>query len=111
MATGIYGLQNKLKPTRWYVGQSKDIEHRWNRHYKHLHCKTQPKIYRALKRYGYDNFEKVILEECPIELLNEREAYWATVKNSIEKGYNCAQPDPFLAIDVELFTPINLKKR
>ena len=95
---GIYGLQNKLKPEKWNVGQSAvDICKRWNR-YKHLRCRAQPKVYNALLKYGYDGFEKIILEVCPKEIiekneiqkwLDEREDYWITKFNCVENGYNC----------------------
>ena len=85
---GIYGLQNKLKPEKWYVGASKDIFTRW-RDYRKKWCKKQPKLYHALKKYGYENFEKVILEECSTENLKDRENYWTKNKNAVENGYNC----------------------
>ena len=85
---GIYGLQNKLSPDKWYVGQSLDILSRWDIAYKRMYCKKQPKIYNALKKYGYENFEKVVLEECDESVLTEREDFWMKYYNSIENGYN-----------------------
>ena len=87
---GIYGLRNKLKPDRWYVGQSIDIEDRWGQ-YRLLRCKQQKKIYNALKKYGYEEFDKVLIEECKKELLNEREKYWIKIHNSFGKGYNLTE--------------------
>lgn len=87
---GIYGLRNKLKPEKWNVGQSWDITERWA-NYKRLECKRQRKIYNSLLKYGYDGFEKIILEELvnPTQkLLDEREDYWMKFYNSIESGYN-----------------------
>ena len=87
---GIYGLQNKLKPDKWYVGFSSDIIFRWQKQYQHLQCKKQRKIYNALLKYGYDGFEKVVLEECEKSKLGEREAYWIKEKDSVKRGYNIA---------------------
>lgn len=45
----------------------------------------------AIKKYGKENFEKEILEECDnLEILNEREIFWIKELNSIDKiiGYN-----------------------
>lgn len=86
---GIYGLRNKVND-KWYIGQSIDIHHRWNNAYKLMHCEYQKKIYRALKKYGYDAFDKVILEECveDMNILNQREEYWILYYNSIKNGYN-----------------------
>jgi len=86
---GIYGLKNKFNG-KWYIGQTKNsIQRRWGQ-YKRLDCKNQPKLLRALKKYGYDGFEKINLEICPPnrEVLNSREDYWITEKNSIKGGYN-----------------------
>ena len=86
--TGIYGLRNKTNG-KWYVGQSFDVMYRWD-HYRKLNCKNQPKLYKALKKYGYDNFEKVLFETCePVEwILDYREMYWIRHLNSIANGYN-----------------------
>lgn len=85
---GIYGLQNTING-KWYVGQSRNIKRRWYSAYELLRCKNQIYLYRALCKYGYENFEKVILEECPLDKLNERECYWSIEKNSmVPNGYN-----------------------
>jgi group I intron endonuclease len=45
---------------------------------------------KAINKYGKDNFLVEELEECPIELLDEREAYWIKYYDTYgEKGYNC----------------------
>jgi len=89
--SGIYGLQNKLKPDKWYVGQSIDIQNRWKKNYSTAKCKFQRKLYNALLKYGYENFNKVVLEELenPTQkLLDDREGYWMKHYNCIENGYN-----------------------
>lgn len=44
----------------------------------------------AIKKYGPLNFQKIILEECSKELLNDREQYWIAFYDSMnpEIGYN-----------------------
>jgi group I intron endonuclease len=88
---GIYGLRNKVNG-KWYVGQSVDVLKRWAR-YSVCDCRKQRKLYNALKKYGYDNFEKVILEKCDsIEwILDYREMYWIRYLNSIKIGYNLTE--------------------
>jgi group I intron endonuclease len=86
--TGIYGLRNKING-KWYVGHSRRIYRRWHRAYKKLDCKPQRKLYAALLNYGYENFDKVILEECEKELLLKREVYWIKHYNAVDDGYNC----------------------
>lgn len=88
VVTGIYGLRNKTNG-KWYVGQSFDVLYRWD-HYRKLNCKNQPKLYKALKKYGYDNFENVLFETCePVEwILDYREMYWIRHLDTIANGYN-----------------------
>lgn len=87
MKIGIYGLRNKLN-NKWYVGQSLDIDARW-REYRLLRCKSQPKLYGALLKYGYEGFEPQLLEECDIASLPNREEHWVKEKDSVKNGYNC----------------------
>ena len=86
---GIYGLRNKIN-NKWYVGQSVNIPNRWHLGYELLHCKEQRKIYRALVKYGYDSFEKVILEKCEYVdwILDYRETFWIRKLDCIKNGYN-----------------------
>jgi group I intron endonuclease len=65
-----------------------NIHSAWKGRYKSPSCKAQTKIYNALLKYGYDDFEKVVLEECPKKLLNEREIYWIDYYDSVNNGYN-----------------------
>lgn len=83
---GIYGLRNG-KTGKWYIGQSKDIQYRFGR-YSRLKCKSQRKLFNALVKYGYETFEKIILERCDESVLNEKEIYWINHYNSINEGYN-----------------------
>jgi group I intron endonuclease len=90
--SGIYGLYCRVTG-KWYVGETiNNIVDRWN-DYRIFNCKRPPKIYYALKKYGYDNFDKVIIEECKPDqdILNLREDFWINEKNSILNGYNCKQ--------------------
>lgn len=90
---GIYGLY--CKPTgKWYIGQSLNIKDRWKNAYKNLSCRGQIKIYRALKKYGYDQFDKIVLEETASDksILNDRETYWCAKYDSVNNGYNIRAP-------------------
>lgn len=50
-------------------------------------------FYRAIKKYGWENFEHIVLEENinSLEKANEREKFWIAFYNATnkEKGYNC----------------------
>ena len=86
---GIYKITNK-KNGKAYVGQSNNIERRFTQHcYKGE--KSRIPLDMAIQKYGKDNFAFEIIEECPLEKLNERESYWIKYYNTIENGYNCSE--------------------
>jgi group I intron endonuclease len=83
---GIYGIVSPSN--KFYIGQSIKIEVRWL-HYSSLDCIDQPKLYNSLLKYGVDNHKFLIIEECCIDLLNERERYWQEHYDVIKSGLNC----------------------
>ncbi len=46
------------------------------------------RIYRAMRKHGKENFQIEAIEECDNEVLNEREIYWISEKDSYHNGYN-----------------------
>ena len=88
---GIYKITNKIN-NQCYIGQSLNIEKRWN---NHKVASTNPSdssynypLYRAFRKYGIDNFTFEILEECEQKFLNDREEYWINYFDSYKNGYN-----------------------
>lgn len=91
MSIGIYKIENKINHHK-YIGQSKNIEKRWARE------KTTPfnpndhsydyPLSRAIRKYGLENFDFSIIEECSIQDLNTKEKYWIEYYNSFFDGYN-----------------------
>lgn len=88
---GIYKITN-LTNGKSYIGQSNNIRLRWN---KHRSVAFQPTskgydypLYRAIRKYGLENFEFSILEECSKELLNTRELFWGNYYDVYQNGYN-----------------------
>lgn len=65
--TGVYKITNLINGD-CYIGSSKDIAYRWKQHMT-LYCKKgrhyQYHLYRAIRKYGIENFEFRILELCP----------------------------------------------
>lgn len=81
---GIYKITNKLN-NKIYIGQSVNIKHRWQQH----RATTELYIDKAIHKYGAENFLWEVLEECSVDMLDERESYWIHYYNSIgELGYN-----------------------
>mgnify|MGYP001046668511 CR=1 FL=1 len=76
-----------------YIGQAVCIKRRVNS-YKALRCKSQPHIYNALKKYGWDNFTFEILatvdkiDEGFRETLNDLEIKYIEEFGGFTKGYN-----------------------
>lgn len=86
----MIGIYKITSPTnKIYIGQSLDIEKRFV-NYKGLFCKQQTKLYNSLLKYGVDNHKFEILEECSVDLLNERERYYQDYYNVLSvNGLNC----------------------
>lgn len=82
---GIYKITNKLN-NKCYIGQSIHIERRWA---EHCFPSKTSQISLAIQKYGKDNFNFEILEECTLEQLDEKEQFWIKYYNSITpNGYN-----------------------
>jgi group I intron endonuclease len=81
---GIYKITSPSE--KIYIGQSVDIKRRFKQH-KYNDLDTI--LSRSFKKYGFQNHTFEILEECSVELLNERERYWQEYYNCVsKKGLN-----------------------
>jgi group I intron endonuclease len=87
--SGIYKIENKINGHK-YIGCSKNIYVRWQEHKKDSQQLDFP-LYRAIRKYGIDNFTFEIVEKCNIELLYEKEKFWITFYNSYDDGYNATR--------------------
>lgn len=73
----MIGIYKILSPTnKVYIGQSVNIPRRWGVYRVLNRPSMGPKIYNSLAKHGYDNHVFEVIEECSIEILNEREKYW-----------------------------------
>lgn len=87
----IYCYTNKVNGKQ-YIGQTVTPGVR-----KAVHLRTalgascKYPFHLAIKKYGIDNFQYDILEECDEALLNEREVYWITKFDSFNSGYNLTE--------------------
>lgn len=96
MTCGIYKITNKING-KVYIGQSINIEQRWREHksrYLSIDEKEYNKpLYNAIRKYGLQNFEFFIIEECSQEQLNEKEIYWIDSYEALDKnkGYNISR--------------------
>ncbi len=77
---------------KYYVGQTKNINIRWSQHKNATYTPNNPAytfpLYKAIRKYGWDNIKKEILEECPIDELNSKEVDYI-------QFYNCVSPNGY----------------
>jgi hypothetical protein len=90
---GVYKVTNKVND-KIYIGQSIDIERRWN---QHKYGKGSLLLRNAIRKYGLENFSFEIIEKFEIEskdelinILLEAEQKWLNFYKSYnnESGYN-----------------------
>lgn len=87
---GIYKITNLLTE-QCYIGQSVNISDRWKQHCKcglGIEASATNKLYNSMQRDKIWNFTFELLEECPKELLNEKERFWIQMYQSNKFGLN-----------------------
>lgn len=111
----IYKITNLIN-SKIYVGQTKQkLSKRWKAHRKdardlalnkNSHKRKSVYLARALNKHEVKNFKIEIIEECSMELLNEREVFWIKELNSLApNGYNLTTGG-----DSPVFSQESLKK-
>ena len=89
---GIYVITNNVNGKQ-YIGLSKNCLKRWADHYSKAYTSKKEDdinkvLYKAMRKYGRENFSFRILEECSEEQLQEREIYWIDQLKTYDNGYN-----------------------
>lgn len=87
--TGIYKIVN-IETKKIYVGSAVNIYNRWLVHKHGLanNVHHSKKLQNSYNKHGIENFIFELIEECPKEVLIEREQYWMDVLKSVNEGYN-----------------------
>lgn len=86
----IYKITNQVNQ-KVYIGKTtSSINRRWNQHKSELNKNKDVNrpLYKAIRKYGVKNFIIEMIEECPSEIVNEREIYWIQQYDSYHNGYN-----------------------
>lgn len=84
----VYLIENRVNGNK-YVGQTiMPLNKRWLAHIQESKTFSERPLYRAMKKYGLDNFKIKVIEEVPEDKLSEREIHWIQYFNSYHNGYN-----------------------
>lgn len=93
----IYTITNILDG-KIYVGYSSNYKHRIENHLSSLSLSkhTNEHLQRAVNKYGIENFQIEILEECEEKFLTALEHYWCNILNTHNDkyGYNIKPTHP-----------------
>lgn len=93
----IYLILNRINGHK-YVGQTRQsLQTRWKAHLTEARSYPTRPLYYAINKYGADKFTIKVLEECPVDRLNEREVYWIGKLNTFlsAEGYNATAGGDF----------------
>lgn len=86
----IYKITNKINQ-KSYIGKTTRTPHeRFEEHKREAkrdRSKDRP-FYKAINKYGMDNFTLETIEECPDEIASEREQFWIQAYATFKNGYN-----------------------
>jgi group I intron endonuclease len=82
--SGIYKITNKINK-KYYIGSAYDLYKRYKDHRSALEGNRHhnKQLTRFVNKYGIDNLEFDLLEECSIEELESREQYYITNSKNI----------------------------
>ena len=86
----IYKIKNNIND-KIYIGKTmKNINKRFKEH-----CRDSKRedienipLYKAMNKYGIENFSVELIEECEDDILSQREIYWIEYYGSFKYGYN-----------------------
>lgn len=86
----IYKITNNIT-NKCYIGKTeRTIQERWKEHKKNISLyKDRLPLYRALNKYGVDNFTIEEIEQCDNYEIDDREIYWIAHFGTYKNGYNC----------------------
>lgn len=106
---GIYMIKNLVNEKK-YIGRSTDIKTRWSNHKYELNKGIHVNSYlqNAWNKYGKDNFEFSIIEECAENDLNEKEIYWIKEMDAYHNGYNLTEGGEGYSLSAEIKSKIGI---
>lgn len=112
----IYKITNKVN-NHCYIGKTdRSVEERWKEHLKDCNRENFEKrpLYKAIKKYGKENFSIETIEECCADIVDQRERYWIEYFISFRNGYNATKGGdgrPYLDYELIYRTYLECKSR
>lgn len=82
----IYKIENNLNGKIYIGATTQSVEDRWKQHLSERNRSGHRPLYKAMNKYGIENFSVEIIEET--NNLEERERYWIEYYRSFKYGYN-----------------------
>lgn len=84
----VYLIENKINNKKYVGCTIYSLNSRFKNHLRTLNKFPNRPLYRAIKKYGVENFSIIALESCDKSLLPEREIYWIKKLDTYRNGYN-----------------------
>lgn len=86
---GIYCIKNIFR-NKMYIGKSININDRYRQHFMKLRNNSHHshKLQASWNKYPDEYFVYGIIEECPVEVLDEREKYYIDLYDTYNNGFN-----------------------
>ena len=85
----MVGIYKITSPTgRVYIGQSKNIEKRFQNHKSPYNLNKNTKLYNSFKKYGVENHTFEIIVECKTSELDNLEELYGEQYKVLEEGLN-----------------------
>lgn len=87
---GIYGIKNTIND-KIYIGKTgMNFGDRWDSHRSLLRNNNHdnPYLQRAWNKYGSESFDFIIVEECQVAELDDKEKYWIKYYKDLNLSYN-----------------------
>jgi len=73
---------------KYYIGRSKNYDNRMKQHESRSKTSDEIVLYKAIRKYGWDNFTKEILAEVSNSEAVEIEEFFIEKYNAVTEGYN-----------------------
>lgn len=86
--TGVIYCFHCIFNGKKYIGKSIDFRKRISSHKRNVKNNITTKFYTAVRKYGWEGFVFGIIEECNVDILDEKEIFYIEKYKTLSEGYN-----------------------